>query len=117
MPAGRDDLYIASAPAGEGCAQVGSDGYREHARRECRALIGQLRRTFGPEPPNCRLHVQENPHDFGTYLSVNCSFQSDDRQAVEYAYRCEAELPEEWDAQARIELGLDPPSSTTRQQA
>ena len=106
----NDDLYIASAPAGEDCAQLGSDGYHPKARRECRALIAQLRRMFGPEPPGSRLHVQENPHDFGVYLSANCSYDPADETAAAYAFRLEAELPEEWDAEARAELKLDNPA-------
>jgi hypothetical protein len=83
---------------------VGRDDYTERARRECRALIQQLRRIFGPEPPGCRLYIKRNPHDFGTYLSVNCSFDPQDEASVAYAYRCEAELPSQWDQQARAQL-------------
>ena len=100
----KEDLYIGSAPAGEDCAQLGTEGYSERAWRECRALIGQLRRAFGPEPPGVRLYVRHNPHDFGTYLSVNAEFDSEDQAGVTYAFRLESELPESWDDEARAYL-------------
>ena len=102
----KDDLYIGSAPAGEDCAQLGREGYTERAWRECRALIGQLRRTFGPEPPGVRLYVRHNPHDFGTYLSVNAEFDPEDELGVTYAFRLESELPESWDDEAKAYLNL-----------
>lgn len=48
--------------------------------------------------------VKQNPHDFGTYLNVNCSFDPDDKAAVEYAFRCEREFPRNWDDDARAYL-------------
>ena len=110
----RQSLYIGSTPPGEPCAQLGSDDYGERARPECRAYIGQLRRTFGPEPHGCRLYVASNPHDFGTYLSVNCEYDEEDEATVEYAYRCEGEeSPDLWDEQARRELGMLDHAGTT----
>lgn len=100
----RDSLDLGCAPSHEDCAQVGRDDYPERGRRECRAYAGQLRRTFGDEPPGARLTIRANPHDFGTYLSVACEFDSDDPAAVTYAYRCEGEGPEYWDHEARREL-------------
>ena len=99
-----EELDIGSAPAYENCAQVGRDGYEERARQECRTLIHQLRRQIGEEPAHCRLHVKSNPHDFGTYFSVSCSYDPNDEAAVEYAFRCERELPKEWDEEAQAEL-------------
>ena len=103
----HDSLYLGEVPAREPCAGIGQDDYPRRSRRECRALIGQLRRTNGPEPDGARLYVAENPHDFGTYLSVNCEFDPEDERSVAYAFRCEGEgFPQEWDDQARRELGL-----------
>lgn len=101
-----DSLYIGSAPYGEDCAQVGSDDYRAQARRECAAFREQLIRMFGPPPEGCELRIKSNPHDFGSYLSVDAVFDGDNDAAVQYAYRCEAEGPEEWDAEAREALRL-----------
>lgn len=100
----RDAVDIGASPPMEPCAQLGSDGYYEQARKECRAYIDLLRRTLGPEPPGARLDVRSNPHDFGAYLSVVCYFDADDEKATAYAFRCESEGPEEWDEPARAEL-------------
>jgi hypothetical protein len=70
----RDFIDVGSSPPGETCAQVGSDGYHDLARKECRAYIAQLRRVFGSEPEGAGLTVKSNPHDFGTYLSVICYY-------------------------------------------
>ena len=68
-----DHVYIGSSPAHESCAQLGTEGYPERARRECRALIGQLMRMFGEPAPGARLSIKGCPHDFGTYYEVICS--------------------------------------------
>lgn len=102
----REKMYLGCTPSDESCAQVGSDGYHEQARKECRAWIGQLRRAFGPEPPNAQLAVTSNEHDFGNYLEVVCWFDGADETAANYAVRCEGAAPTEWDEPARRELGL-----------
>ena len=62
---------IGSAPHGEDCAQLGEPGYPIQAQRECNRLIRQLRKEQGEEPLGARLAVKANPHDFGTYYSVD----------------------------------------------
>jgi hypothetical protein len=103
-----DHVDIGSSPPGESCAQVGLPDYEFHARKECRAYISLLRRTLGPEPDGARLGVRSNPHDFGPYLSVVCYFVAGNDPALDYAFRCESDGPEEWDDVARQELGLSP---------
>jgi hypothetical protein len=103
----RARLYIGSSPYGEDCAQVGSDDYYTRARRECRAFIAQLIRMHGEPPTGCRLTVGSNPHDFGTYYSVDAVFDDANDAACAYAYRCEGEGPELWDDAAREELGME----------
>ena len=97
-------IDVGSAPMCESCAQVGSEDYYDQARRECRAYINQLRRTFGEEPDGAHLSVKSNPHDFGTYLSVICSYDPLIPSSMDYAFRCQGEAPEEWDEEARQEL-------------
>jgi len=99
-----------TTPPEESCAQVGSRDYDylDRARREARAYIGLLRRIFGDEPDGARLGIKSHPHDFGTYLTVVCFFHPDTEAAANYASRCEAEGPQEWDEQARQELNLNP---------
>jgi len=101
-----DTLELASAPVGEECAQLGSPDYYERAKKECNAFIGQLRRKFGKEPVGARLYVKANAHDFGSYYEVACKFDGSNQEAIEYAFDLEANLPENWDKQAKSELGL-----------
>jgi hypothetical protein len=100
----RDFIDVGSSPTGEDCAALGTDSYYEQARRECRAYINQLRRVFGNEPEGARLSIKSNAHDFGTYLSVSCSYDDSLPASLDYAFRCENESPEHWDHQARQEL-------------
>ena len=81
----RDSLYIGESPWDETCAQVGSDMYLVNARKECQRFIDQIRRHYGDEPVGARLYTKSNPHDFGSYLSVECEFVWDP-----------SEMDEEW---------------------
>lgn len=99
----RDYIFIGSGPACEDVAQVGSEGYAERGKKECRALINQLKRMHGEPPENTSFSIKPCPHDFGTYYEVICYFESEDEKSVDYAYGCE-DLPEFWDEEARKEL-------------
>jgi len=100
----RDWIDIGPTPPAEPCAQLGSPDYYDRARKECRVYIALLRRSLGEEPPGARLRIRSNPHDFGDYLSVECLFDDAIQTSVHYAFRCEAEGPENWDEQAQKEL-------------
>lgn len=102
----REYIDIGSSPTCEDCAQVGSPEYGQRVRRECLAYIQQLRRLFGEEPEGARIALKANPHDFGTYFSVVCYYETDMPLAGDYAFRLERESPEHWDKAARKELGL-----------
>jgi hypothetical protein len=99
-------LDLGSAPSQETCAQVGSEDYAEKARRECRALIGQLIRTVGEPPAGVRFRIVGNPHDFGTYYTVVVEYDGNDTVSAGYAARCDEATPDYWDAIAREELGV-----------
>jgi hypothetical protein len=101
----KDSINVGPSPADEQCAQLGKEGYAPQAKKECRALINQLRRMYGDEPFGARLFIKAQAHDFGSYYEVECEFNSDSEEATEYAYGCE-NLPEKWDEEARKELGL-----------
>jgi hypothetical protein len=90
-------LSLAPAPVEEDCAQVGTDDYPTRARAECRRFIALLRQKFGPEPEGARLAVKTCAHDFGDYFEVVCYFDETLPESVEYAYRCEDNLPATWD--------------------
>jgi hypothetical protein len=100
----REWIDIGSSPSEEDCAQVGTDGYYPRARRECRAYIALIRRTLGDEPPGASLSVKSNEHDFGTYLSVVCYYEPGNEAALDYAFKCESEGPQDWDEAAKAEL-------------
>ena len=90
-------LSLAPTPVEEECAQVGTAEYHTKARAECLRFITLLRTKFGLEPEGARLAVKSFPHDFGDYLEVVCYFDETLPKSVEYAYRCEANLPANWD--------------------
>jgi hypothetical protein len=102
----RDFISLSPTPVCEDCAQVGSADYHERARKECSAFVAQLRRQLGPEPRGARLDVKAFPHDFGTYYMVVCYFDTDLPASEDYAFKLDAEAPEEWDTEARQALGL-----------
>lgn len=103
-----DHLDLGSAPSDEDCAQIGVDeNYGARAKRECRALVNQLKRLCGDPPAGARFRIMSNPHDFGTYYSVVIDFDPNNEDAIEYAYRCDEESPSEWDMAARLELDAD----------
>lgn len=103
-------LELGSSPVNENCAQLGSDGYEELARRECSAYIKQLRRVYlaergGNLPESVTLRTKSNEHDFGRYYEVAVSCESSDEVAIDAAFWLENNQPLEWDAIARSELG------------
>lgn len=99
-----DYINIGSSPVDESCAQVGDEDYYERSRKECRALIHQLRREFGAEPVGARLTVKGFSHDFGTYHEVICEYDTNSEKAVNYAFSCENETPQHWDEKAKQEI-------------
>lgn len=92
-----DEISIGSTePCGEDCPQVGEPDYHTRARENGKRFIATLRFMFGPEPEGAALRIRSNPHDFGSYLDVVCRFDSANEIATRYAYRCEADAPEQW---------------------
>ena len=79
----RDYMDIGSVPASEDCAQVGTEDYRPRARAECNRFIELLRRVIGEEPEGASLAIKNNPHDFGSYLSVVCYFDDENEEACQ----------------------------------
>jgi hypothetical protein len=105
----REFYDIGSSPSEEECAQLGREGYARQARQECHRLIRQLRKELGEEPGTARLAVKANSHDFGTYYSVVCYFDTFDPEGEAYAGKCEDELPAHWDPEvpelSQVEAG------------
>lgn len=105
----EETIEIGPGPCEEGCAQMCDTNYPERSRAECRAFINQIKRVMGEPPEGAGLFIKSNAHDFGTYrevaVKVTGGLTAAARQiALEYAYRCESDSPETWDAAARVEL-------------
>jgi hypothetical protein len=100
---------IGSSPTEENCAQVGSMGYEQQARRECNAFKNQLLRAFGTPPGNASLSIKSFPHDFGSYLEVICNYDDESETESEYNLKCIDETPSHWDNEALAELSPESP--------
>ena len=66
----KDYLALGPVPAGEDCAQVGTEEYYSKGRQECRTYKKQLLRMFPDCPEGARIAIKPFPHDFGTYHFV-----------------------------------------------
>lgn len=88
-----DHLYIGPAPCDEDCAQIGvTEGASRLNRIECEAYIEALRAVYGPEPEGAYLHTKTESHDFGNYKEVVCYYDTNVREAAEYAFKVETGL-------------------------
>ncbi|MGA7933847.1 MAG: hypothetical protein WCA35_09900 [Kovacikia sp.] len=104
-----ESLELGQTPCNEECAQVGKDNYPEQSRKECRVWISQLQREF-PKADDIDAHfkISQFTHDLGTYREVVLNYNLNDDRAVKYASQIEQKCPQNWDAKARQDLGLDP---------
>jgi hypothetical protein len=99
-----DELTLGSTPCSERCAQVGATLYYDLAKMEISAYAKQIERMFPNMPEGCFLKRSSNPHDFGTYYELAIKFDSNDEEAVKFAYELEDNTPEYWDEAAKAEL-------------
>ncbi len=95
----RDMMYLGPVPPEEDCVQVGDLGYYENALSQCNLFIKRIREFCGPEPVGAKLHVKTNHHDYGDYLEVCCSYDTENEAATKYAYKVEGEGPLTWDGE------------------
>ena len=66
-----NSMYIAdTSPYGEDGVYMGIDNYLPRATKEAARFLAQIRKHYGYEPGNSELKIKHNPHDFGTYLSI-----------------------------------------------
>jgi len=99
-----ETMELGPSPADESCAQLGTEEYTKWGRIELKAYLNQLKRAFPDMPPELRLKIKANSHDFGTYHEVAVTYPMDNDEAMNYAFKMENELPEHWDEQAKTEL-------------
>lgn len=108
--------YCGTTPAGERCAQLGSDDYNRQAKAEAYALMRQIERMVGSElPAALEWKLVKNPHDFGTYYTIALVIGSEgyfskeelaegESYAAKVAKLDNSGAIEEWDDIARAEL-------------
>lgn len=96
----RDYILVGSTPCDEPCEQLGATYDDAKARAEVRAYCAQLGRQFG-ECDRITFRIKGEGHDFGTYYEVAIYYDNADDVASEQAYQVEAELPLQFDAEAR----------------
>lgn len=90
-------LELGPCPSEENCAQVGDKNYHEKAAEECRRYIDLIRKLHGQEPEGARLYKKSFYHELGTYYEVVVSYCPDNKEAEEYAWKVEEDLPDTWD--------------------
>jgi hypothetical protein len=94
----RNILCISDSttPCDEECAQIGSLNYTAKARAEGERFIALIREKLGAEPEGATLFLKGNPHDYGTYYTVECRYDEDLPETVKYAFLCERRTPINW---------------------
>jgi hypothetical protein len=99
----RDYYDLDSAPVEESCLQVGQPEYYSLVKQEITALKHQFIRVFGEPPQGSYFKTASNPHDAGTYHSLQYIFDDENGAHQRYLEKIESHM-EQWDQQARQEL-------------
>jgi hypothetical protein len=103
-------IELGSSPANENCVQVSkTQDYQNEMKKECKAYSNQIKRVmlannYNIDNLNIRIFTKGFEHDFGMYYEVVIKYPYDIEEACNAAYWCEANLPLDWDEQAKIEL-------------
>lgn len=101
----KDYVEIGPVPADEPCQQVGTPDYDPTAaREECERFIEVIRESLGAEPTGARLAVKQFPHELGSYYQVVCYFVEEFPEAIDYAFKCKAEVPTRWPSETAEEV-------------
>ena len=93
----HDFITLGTTPYDELCACVGEENYHDRALQECNRYMKLLRKIFGLEPLGARFGVKWFDHDFGAYVEVVCYYNTELPASMDYAFRCENELPATWE--------------------
>ena len=98
-------IELGPVPAGESCAQVGTDSHLANSLRECEVYRRMLARVLPiPQGLPVRYVVRSHSHDFGIYREVSIGFAASHQGAADFACQAESALPDAWDAIALGEL-------------
>lgn len=87
----KESMYVGDGPWDEPCPDMTEPDYAVKGRAHCARFIKQIRSHYGPEPGSGHLYVKANPHDFGTYYSVEYGYNDLDDEAVIYGFDVEAD--------------------------
>jgi hypothetical protein len=90
-------VSIGACPTEEDCVQVGSQDYARRAREQSLRFIALIRQKLGREPPGATLQLKWADRDFGRYCEVVCYYEIGNKEATDYAFRCESDAPPKWE--------------------
>jgi hypothetical protein len=93
----RDFVELGQVPWKETPTALSDPEYRRNAQRECEAFVWAIRNYLGYEPTGACLTCKAFEHEFGTEYQVVCYFDKKNPDAVEYAHRCERQVPATWE--------------------
>ena len=96
-----DYIELGPVPCNEECYATGKPDYEKKQNVEMQAFKNQLQRMF----PNGWFGIKRFPHDFGSYGEV-VAYYTPETESEKIAFHVEANLPNQWDHDARRELGL-----------
>jgi len=93
-------FYLGSAPIEENCVQVNPDeNYISKMKNECNRYLSLLKK-IRPIPEHLKNYVQykikEERHDFGIYYEVIILFDEENKEAQNFAFFVEDNIPLYW---------------------
>jgi asparagine synthetase A len=100
-------LELGPTPYDMPCAQLGDENYVSKAQKEVKAYLNQLNRMFPEVGNSATLYFDTKwfNHDFGRYVEVVIHYR-EGHSEEDVIYKIERSLPDKWDNEALIELGL-----------
>ena len=102
----RDTYEFETTPTNENCQQLGKNYDQALAKLEAKTLVKQLERQFPEQPEGVYYRIRSNPHDFGSYYSVQLVYNDEDQNHCSFLNKLEENFPELWDEKAKIDLNL-----------
>lgn len=93
----KEYISLDVVPPEENSPQVGELSYNVEAVKCADRYIELLKKVMGPPPSNVFIKKKWNGHDFGQYLDIIVTFDTDDVEGTKYALACESYGPLTWD--------------------
>src|SRR5262245_16282035 len=93
----REYVELGQVPWEERPSRMAEPGYRINALRECEAFIQAIRNYVGYEPTGACLAWKAFPQEAGVEYQVVCFYDEKVPDAVQYARRCERQVPATWE--------------------